>query len=273
MTDFYNPFSFGGSEPKYPTIQAGYYSNTPFQPGTYGENRFGLGYTSNQSQIAPPNIPQSVQPQAQQQANGMSGQQVNNLISGIGRGVAAGAAMLPSASDDFSIDPFAGYKGSVAGGGMGVAGAAGAIIGGITSQVGNFSRINRNLNNVDTSVQGYEIGPDGRPVYGGQNIQAANQTLDSINKGYNKLGGSNLLSPELLADPANTLFSTVFGTKKRLRRKRDELKRGIHAAQSSYNTAAEDFSRKRQTEAAFRKSQFEMFNNSINLPTPYSSYF
>jgi hypothetical protein len=142
-------------------------------------------------------------------------------------GLAAGMANSQPAGD-FDVDQYAGFKGS--GQGFMSGGAIGAIVGGATAQIGQFRNVNKALDNLDTSVEGVSYDAYGRPVYQGGNIVNANANINALNKGVRKLNKTHL-------DPATNVISSLTGTRRRMKRKRDALTRSIQQSQQAYNTA------------------------------------
>lgn len=150
---------------------------------------------------------------------------------GISSGLAAGAANSQPVGD-FNIDQYAGFKGS--GEGLMGGGVIGAIVGGVSAQYGQFKKVNENLKNLDTSVQGVTYDAYGRPVYQGSNVVGAQANIGALNEGINKLNKTHL-------DPATNLISSFSGTRRRMKRKRGQLEAGIRQAQQEYNTADQRF--------------------------------
>lgn len=175
---------------------------------------------------------------------------------GISSGLAAGAANSQP-NGEFDIDQYAGFKGSGEGL-IGGGGAIGAIIGGVGAQIGQFSKVNKNLKNLKTGVEGVTFDAYGRPVYQGGNIVQANNTLGELDNGIDKLNKTHL-------DPATNLFSSAFGTRRKLKRKRRQLALGIQAAQKDFNSS----------ELAFRNqslTQQDYYNRTNNQNRLYNLY-
>lgn len=169
------------------------------------------------------------------------------MTQGVQGGLAAGAAN--SQPNDFQIDQYAGFKSS--GEGLMSGGALGAIIGGVTSQVGQFSNLNKKVNAIDTSVNGVTYDAYGRPTYNGQAIGNAQQTIGGLDKGIRKLNKTHL-------DPATNLFSSAFGSRRKMKRKRAELQNNIAQAQRDYNTADVNY----RNQFAAQESYRDNLNNN-----------
>lgn len=174
--------------------------------------------------------------------------------SAIGEGVAAGSAVVPE-EDRFSIDPNAGFKGSFSG--LSQGGVVGAIAGGITSQVGTFSRVNRNLNDLETNFQGFSTDPFGNPLYNSGAFNQAQNNLKELNAGEKKITHS--------FDPATRVFSGLFGTRKKLNNAQEDVRRSILQQQSQFNQA--NLMSQRQQLA--RRSYEDQLNNIYGVPTGY----
>lgn len=155
------------------------------------------------------------------------GMDISQYGEGAMQGLSAGIANSQPVGD-FDVDQYAGFKGS--GQGFMGGGAIGAIIGGATAQIGQFRNVNKALNNLDTSVEGVTYDAYGRPVYQGGNIVNANANIDALNQGVKKLNKTHL-------DPATNVISSITGTRRKMKRKRDALQRSIQQSQQAYNTA------------------------------------
>jgi hypothetical protein len=166
-------------------------------------------------------------PQYQQQGNWFQNNPgATSDQSGAGTYIAAAASMMPNTKDgQFSIDRNAGFKGS--GEGLASGGVIGAVVGGVTKQWGQQSEVKKALNNLDTSVQGVQYDAYGRPSYGGASVIQAQSNIDELNKGEASMKGG--------IDPATSVFSMA--NKRRIRRKRSELKTNMIKAQQTYNQA------------------------------------
>jgi hypothetical protein len=157
---------------------------------------------------------------------------------------------------DFSIDPNAGFKGS--GAGLMKGGVVGAIAGGIAAQIGTFSEANKNLRNLDTSIQGVQYDAYGRPMYHGSEFLTAQNNIDALNKGERSI--------KRTIDPATRVFSGLFGTRKKIRRKRRELNRNLRAGQQSYNQQAEQYNASQTA----RNAYYDSFNRDERLYNLYN---
>lgn len=185
----------------------------------------------------------------------------DGIADGVASGLAAGAAHSQPAAD-FTIDPYSGFKGSfqgLAGGSKSgpVGAVVGAITGGITAQVGQFKKINENLRNLDTSVNAVTYDAYGRPMYAGGNINTAQANLGELDKGINKLNQTHI-------DPFNNIYSSITGTRRRMKRKRGQLQQGIQQAQQGFNTADVNF-RNQQAQMADYYSRMNSNNRMYNV--------
>jgi hypothetical protein len=147
--------------------------------------------------------------------------------SGVGQWGAAAASMMPNTADgQFSVDKNAGFKGSFQG--LASGGVVGAIAGGIGSQLGEAGRVKSALNALDTSVQGVQYDGYGRPVYGGASVATAQANISELNKGAKSMSGG--------LDPATWVFNAR--NRRRIRKKKQQLKQNVAKAQQGYNSAA-----------------------------------
>lgn len=183
---------------------------------------------------------------------GFTGQDIGQGIAG---GLSAGAANSQPIGD-FNIDQYAGFKGS--GQGLAAGGPIAAALGGITAQVGQFRNVNENLRNLNTSVDSVTYDAYGRPVYQGSNLVNAQQNLNELDSGINKLNKTHL-------DPATNLFSSAFGTRRRMKRKRAELSQGIQSAQQQYNQAEQNF----RNQSIQRSEYYDRLNDRSRLYNLY----
>ncbi|HYG02049.1 MAG TPA: hypothetical protein VD927_06355 [Chryseosolibacter sp.] len=172
-------------------------------------------------------------------------------------GLSAGAAHSNPQSD-FTVDPYAGLKGSAQG--LAQGGWIGAIVGGATAQFGQFKKINENLDKLQTGVEGVTYDAYGRPVYQGHNILEANQNSGALDKGISKLN-----DPKNLIDPITSLTSTFTGTRRKMKRKRDAIQRSVALAQSDFNKAEQDF----RGSSNQREDYLERMNNNNRMYNLY----
>lgn len=205
-----NPYFY--KQPKYPTYDNSYYGGK--------KDKF-------RQQMPNPNAPSangSVNSPDQSNSNWFQNQDVaGGVTAGLGAAVANGEPV-----GDFNIDQYAGFKGS--GQGLMSGGVIGAIVGGVGAQFGQFSKVNKNLKNLQTGVEGTTFDANGRPVYQGGNLSSAMANSNELDKGIKKLNKTHL-------DPATNLISTFTGTRRKMKRKRAELQKSIQKAQSDYNQA------------------------------------
>lgn len=173
-------------------------------------------------------------------------------VSNIGAGISAGAAVPPE-EDRFSIDPNAGYKGSFSG--LSQGGVLGAIAGGITAQLGTFSRVNKNLRNLNTGVDGFATDAYGAPIYNSQAVVGANQTIEELQEGKRKINRS--------LDPATHVIG--IGTKRKLRQREDELRRNVAASQASFSEANLAY----QRQQLMRQAYLDQINNVYGVTSGY----
>jgi hypothetical protein len=148
--------------------------------------------------------------------------------SGVGGYGAAISSAIPSSQEGrFSIDKNAGFKGSFQG--LSQSGAVGAVIGGVTAQLGESGRVKKELDGLQTGVEGVTYDGYGNPVYGGEAVSGAMATVNELDKGYESMKFGKGL------DPASTVFN--LGNMRRIRRKRAQLQRNLLNAQTSFNKA------------------------------------
>lgn len=178
-----------------------------------------------------------------------------DIVQGVTSGLAAGAANSQPVSD-FNIDQYAGFKGS--GQGLASGGVIGAIIGGVTAQYGQFSKVNKNLNNLQTGVEGVTYDAYGRPSYAGGNITQAYGNLDELDKGISKLNKTHL-------DPATNVISSFTGTRRKMKRKRAALQQGVQKAQQDYNTSELDY----RNQMLARSDYMDRINNNDRMYNLY----
>jgi hypothetical protein len=176
------------------------------------------------------------------------------------QGLGATTAALSEQSanpNDFSVDPWAGYKGSAQG--LASGGVIGAIIGGVTSQIGTFSKVNKNLNKLDTNVNATDIDPiTGRPVYRSQAAINANSTYNDLEKGKKAIDRS--------FDPMTQTAGWFTGTRKKIKRKQRELNQGLMAANQNYNDKAVLANQQQMAQDQYS----QLMNNQSRMQNLYS---
>lgn len=205
-------------------------------------------------QVNPSEI-QSTQPNPYQQQSFM-GQYGNGIAAGVGQ-IANSLSQPNTNPNDFSVDPFAGYKGS--GQGLLQGGVIGAIAGGIAGQVGTWKNAIQNVKNVNTGVNVAGVDPvTGRPLYNGQNVIDANKTMGALDKGAKKA--------EKSYDPLNFVINGFSGLSRKARGKRAQLGRSIQVGKDDYNRKAETFNQQELAMAQYN----EMVNNQSRLRNLYS---
>jgi hypothetical protein len=163
-----------------------------------------------------------------------------NVMGNIGQGVAAGQGN-DAEENPFSIDPNAGYKGSAKGFMSG--GPIGAIVGGITSQMDTFSKVNKNLKNLNPNISGYSVDDRGAVTFNAGAFNSANQTIKELKQGQSKIGKSK--------DPATFAFAAAYGTKKKLREKEALMRDSIFGEQLAFNKQNVDFQRQELMRRAY----------------------
>lgn len=188
-----------------------------------------------------------------------AGMDYGKMAQGAMSGFAAGAANSQPVGD-FNVDQYAGFKGS--GQGLASGGPIGAIIGGVTAQFGQFKKVNENLKNLDTSVEGVSYDAYGRPVYNSSAFTQANANIGALDKGIKKLNRTHL-------DPATNLISSFSGTRRRMKRRRGEIMSNIQAAQQNYNQSESDY--RNQTMA--QQDYYKRLNNNNRMYNVYRSQF
>lgn len=192
-------------------------------------------------------------------SDGAANMSMGDYAQGIGAGLSAGAANSQPVGD-FTVDQYAGFRGS--GQGLMSGGVIGAIVGGVGAQVGQFRNINKNLEKVDTSIEGVTFDAYGRPVYSGGNVNAAFGTMGELNKGLDKLNKTHI-------DPATNLFSSGFGTRRKIKRKRAQLAQGITQAQQSFNEADLNYRNQMLAEQSYR----DRLNNDGRMYSLYRAQY
>lgn len=168
--------------------------------------------------------------------------------------MASGASTVTD-EDRFSIDPNAGFKGSFSG--LQSGGAVGAIAGGITAQAGGFSRVNKNLNAYNPSIEGYQVDAWGRPVYNASAFTQANQNLNELNEGSRKINRS--------VDPATHAFAEVFGTERKLREKSQATQMSMWSEQAAFNKINNNYQRQQLS----RRNYEDQISNIYGIPRGY----
>jgi hypothetical protein len=173
------------------------------------------------------------------QPEGAKGMDWGGMIGNVGAGLAAGQGN-DQEEGMYNIDPNAGYKGSFKGLS---AGPIGAIVGGITSQVGTFSKVNKNLKNLKPDIGGYTVDDNGMPVFNAGAFTSANQTVQDLKQGQSKIKKSK--------DPATHVFDAAFGTRRKLNRKEDEMRMAILGEQRNFNQRNIDYQRQQMMKRAY----------------------
>jgi len=199
----------------------------------------------------------------------------------IGNGIAIAGAGLDTFnqarndSDGLALDKNAGLNGAVKGAAAGSAAGPwgtliGAVVGTVAGQAGALSKINKNLKNVNVNPD-FIGGTDsnGRPIYNsGAAFNSAN-TLSTINESQKNIHGS--------ADITGTrwLANLAFGTNKKLKRKRDELRAGIQKSQNNFNNADITSINQQNNMEEYNKrlNNQSRINNLYSIPRTYQQMF
>jgi len=109
----------------------------------------------------------------QQKSN--MGSQIGNYANAANIGVQSFTSSAQK-TDDYAIDPYAGISGAASGFSGG--GWIGAVTGGVGGYLGNYSQVNKNLKNLDTSIQAYNTDQEGNVRYDGQSMVNANNKIN-----------------------------------------------------------------------------------------------
>lgn len=182
------------------------------------------------------------------------GDATNALSSGV-----SGFAQGQAGVQDFTIDKFAGLKGS--GQGLASGGVYGAIAGGIGAQVGQFSEINKNLKDLDTSADFTQQTANGDVLYNSQAYNDKSKTMGALNEGEEALGKWGVAD---IFDPATKLFGAAFGTKKKITRAKRKLQRSIRRGQNEFNKRSREFDQQQIANDAYN-DRMDMTNRFNNL--------
>jgi hypothetical protein len=213
----------------------------------------------NMNQVSNPNRPTGPDPNQQVAPKG---QNIGNQVAAGAAGAMSSYAQGAAATNNFSIDTEAGLKGSFQG--LAQGGPVMAVVQGIAGQIGTMSEVRRNLNKVNPNIVGYTNDAYGNPVYNGQGVNELMGTDREIGVGQKKL--------KRAWDPASRLGGALFGLNRRMRNKREEINRGILAAQTGFNTANIANEQQQQAKEAYNKSLKEIFNSPTSLPSQYNVF-
>lgn len=173
-------------------------------------------------------------------------------VSSIGQGLSTSAG---GQEDRFSIDPNAGFTGSFQG--LGSGGVIGAIAGGISSQIGTFSRVNKNLKDFRAGFDGYDVDSYGDVNYNAGAFSSANQNVKELQDGQRAINRS--------IDPATRVFSGIMGTKKKLRKAQRQQELSLQQQQMGFNRA----NVQSQYSKLNRRSYEDQLKNVYNIPMNY----
>ncbi len=261
------------------------YSN-PYYPSGYNDyynqRLLGKGGSYQPSQQILSLGGQQTPPQEQSQQGGVQGQtSMGSKIGGnVGNGVAIAGAGLDAyndarnSPDGLVLDKNAGLTGAAKGASAGSAAGPwgtliGAVVGTVAGQAGTFAKVNKNLGKVDVNPGLTTYDANGKAVYNaGAGLNSVN-TLDTIKESQKNINGA--------ADITGTrwIANAIFGTNRKLKRKRDELQKGIRTSQQNFNNA--DISSVAQQnqiqEYNNRMSGQGRMNNLYSIPKNYQQMF
>jgi hypothetical protein len=194
---------------------------------------------------------------AQEQARQQPSQSSNpygKLIASTGMGVAQGAG---TSNNSYNQNIGTTLQGAASG--FATAGVPGAIVGAIGSVVGQELKINKNINNLNTGVNGVtDVDSFGRPLYNGQPLIDARNKYNSLAKATGPEEGSFWLKGK-----GNPL------TLNKRRRKLKEISNGIDSAQQSYNDSATQFNNNQLANTQYNQlmNNQNRFKNLYNIGT------
>lgn len=234
----------------------------------------------NQGQInTQPLNPSQATPSAQGKFNWGNMTKSSNGV-GSAAGMAAGLSAATAPTPDghgFSMDPHAGYTGSL--NGLSSGGAIGAIAGGITGEAGSFIKAGHAIDryNPTNDLGQTQYDAYGRPGYNGAGIVAANQAAGDLHQAElsskswwqgGKAGG-------VAGIDSTTLFGKLNGYQKKAKRKLAETQGAITASQNTYNNQTSNYIHQQNTAEEYNKrmnSQNRM-NNLYTIPRNYQQMF
>jgi hypothetical protein len=173
-------------------------------------------------------------------------------VSAAGQGLSAAAG---GEEGRFSIDPNAGFTGSFQG--LGSGGVAGAIIGGISSQMGTFGRVNKNLKSFNAGFDGYDVDSYGDVQYNAEAFNSANRNVSELRDGQKAINKS--------IDPATRVFSGLYGTKKKLRKAQRQQELSLQNQQNEFNRV----NAQSQYSKLNRRGYEDQLKNVYNIPMNY----
>jgi hypothetical protein len=252
FNQYYNKqrYSMDNQVPRNYQVPGYYRNNTPsFQSPSVPQ--YGQPDMSNSMQTPGLSMNQGAEPpEGGEGQGGVSGAQVANYANAAIGGYQQGQ----QSTDNFSIDPNAGFKGSFQG--LASGGVVGAIVSGISSQIGTFSEANKNLRNMDTNVTGYQVDAMGNPIFQGDAFNQANTKLSQLDEGEKAINKS--------FDPATRVFSGLYGTKKKIRKARRKLEAGRLRAQQQYDLAKTTSNQNRLSRENYDQSM-DNYNRIYNL--------
>jgi len=206
-----------------------------------------------------------------QNIGGVNGLNGNTITAAVGSGVSEYAQQQIRSADDFTVDQYAGLKGSGKGfmngasaGPIGMI--VGAVLGGVGAQMGQFKAINKNIDKVNKQqIDLVGEGADGSPMYQGGAYLSARSNMSALKKGLASTGKKNPL------DLATAAFEMAYGTRSKLRRALKRQKRLVREGQSDFNDAALAADEQRQAMTSYQDQlntqsrMFNLFNIQPNL--------
>ncbi len=195
---------------------------------------------------------------------------------GMAAGITAGLAPPPD-NHGFSIDPYAGYTGSLSG--LSSGGAIGAVTGGIAGEAGGFVKAGHAIDkyNASNDLGQTQYDAYGRPGYNGAGISSAQQAVGDLHKAEQsskswwqggKAGG-------VLGVDTTTLFGKLNGYQKKARTKQRQTEAAITAAQNNYNTQTNNYIHQQNSTEEYNKrmNAQNRMNNLYTIPRNYQQMF
>lgn len=117
---------------------------------------------------------------------------------------------------------------------------------------------NKNLKNLNTAVNAVQYDVNGNPIYQGHELLHAQKSISALDDGEKKIKRS--------IDPATRIFSGIFGTRKRIRRKRGQLQDNLRTGQLAFNQEAEKANRLNSA----RNAYYDSFNRDDRMYNLYN---
>lgn len=170
------------------------------------------------------------------------------------------------ATEDYTIDGYAGIKGAASG--LSGGGWLGAVTGGIGGYLGNYSQVNKNLKKLDTSVDGMATDQEGNVRYQGREFMQADDNIAALQKGIKSSDGNmdnfNEVAGTVLGPGAGPLLDTIFGTNKKQWKKKYQLEYSRDMAERNFNAASQDATNRRLSKEQYLQ-QTNNYNKLYNL--------